>query len=151
MTTASSIRSPWEKLSASTCSALVESGVVVRLASEVNADPIRAPMTTMEAARIRPQAATMRHGWRAEMRASRCVNEALAAAAWSLGRFAVCWDMGLLPLVGDGVPRPQRAGSVRGADGVPGRLSPLSCRGRAPVEGPGPGLCSHAERAETAG
>ena len=54
MTTPSSIRSPWEKFSASTCSAFAESGFVVRLASEVNADPIRAPMATMEAAGSAP-------------------------------------------------------------------------------------------------
>ena len=41
MMTASSIRSAWEKLSAITCSALIESGLLVMLPSEVNADPIR--------------------------------------------------------------------------------------------------------------
>ena len=63
--TASSIRSAWEKLSAITCSALIESGLVVMLPSEVNADPIRVPMATTEAARISPHAATTRHGWTA--------------------------------------------------------------------------------------
>ena len=57
MMTASSIRSAWEKLSAITCWALVESGLVVMLPSEVKADPSRVPMATTEAARIRPHAA----------------------------------------------------------------------------------------------
>ena len=73
--TASSIRSAWEKLSAITCSAFIESGLVVMLPSEVNADPIRVPMATTEAARISPQAARTRHGWRAETRASDWVND----------------------------------------------------------------------------
>src|SRR3954469_19983784 len=69
MTTASSIRSAWEKLSAITCSALAESGLVVMLPSEVKADPMSVPMATTEAARISPQAITTRQGWTAETRA----------------------------------------------------------------------------------
>ena len=60
--TASSMRSPWEKFSAISCSALAESGLVVRLVSEVNADPIRPPMATTDATRISPHAATIRQG-----------------------------------------------------------------------------------------
>ena len=67
--TASSIRSAWEKLSAITCSALAESGLVVMLPSEVKADPSRVPMATTEAARISPHAVTTRQGWTAETRA----------------------------------------------------------------------------------
>ena len=69
--TASSMRSPWDKLSAITCAALVDSGLVVMLPSEVYADPSRVPMATTEAARISPHAARTRHGWTAETRA-RC-------------------------------------------------------------------------------
>src|SRR4051795_7247632 len=69
MTTVSSIRSAWEKLSAITCSALAESGLVVMLPSEVKADPRRVPMATTEAARISPHAVTTRQGWTAETRA----------------------------------------------------------------------------------
>ena len=67
--TASSMRSPWEKLSANTCAALMDSGLVVMLPSEVNADPSRVPMATTEAARISPHAARTRQGWTAETRA----------------------------------------------------------------------------------
>src|SRR3954470_14624215 len=69
MTTVSSIRSAWEKLSAITCSALAESGLVVMLPSEVKADPRRVPIATTEAARISPQAVTTLQGWTAETRA----------------------------------------------------------------------------------
>ncbi len=62
MITASSIRSAWEKLSAITCWALIESGLVVMLPSEVKADPSRVPMATTEAARIRPHALRTRQG-----------------------------------------------------------------------------------------
>ena len=77
--TASSIRSAWEKLSAITCWALTESGLVVMLPSEVNADPSRVPMATTEAARISPQAARIRHGCTAETRARRWVIDVLLA------------------------------------------------------------------------
>src|SRR4051794_17826063 len=73
MTTASSMRSAWEKLSASTCSATTESGLLVMLPSELNADPIRVPIATSEAARIKAQTAKTRHGCRAETRARDCV------------------------------------------------------------------------------
>ena len=63
--TASSIRSAWEKFSARTCSALTDSGLLVMLPSEVNADPIRVAMATMEASRTSPHATTTRHGWTA--------------------------------------------------------------------------------------
>ena len=62
MITASSIRSAWEKLSAITCWALIESGLVVMLPSEVKADPRRVPMATTEAARTRPHALRTRQG-----------------------------------------------------------------------------------------
>ena len=94
--TASSIRSAWEKLSAITCWALTESGLVVMLPSEVNADPRRVPMATTEAARISPQAARTRQGWTAETRARRWVIDVLLACAsrssWSFDRVA---DMSL--------------------------------------------------------
>ena len=82
MTTASSIRSAWEKLSAMTCSARIESGLLVMLPSEVNADPIRVAMATIEAIRTSPHATTTRHGWRAAARASRWViDEPLACTS----------------------------------------------------------------------
>ena len=68
--TASSIRSPWGKFSASACSARIDSGFVVRPASEVNADPSRAPMVPIDTSRISPQADTVRQGWTADARAS---------------------------------------------------------------------------------
>ena len=79
--TASSIRSAWEKLSAITCSARIESGLLVMLPSEVNADPIRVPMATTEAGRTRPQAARTRHGCTAGDRASRWVIDVRLACA----------------------------------------------------------------------
>src|SRR3954469_19836310 len=79
MTTASSVRSAWEKLSAITCSAVIESGLLVMLPSVVNAEPIREPMATTEAARIRPQTARMRHGCTAQARARYWVNDARGA------------------------------------------------------------------------
>src|SRR5918995_3909 len=69
MMTASSIRSAWERLSAITCWALVESGLVVTLPSEVKADPMMVPMATIEAARISPHALRTRQGCTAETRA----------------------------------------------------------------------------------
>jgi hypothetical protein len=80
-----------EKLSAMTCSALAESGLVVRLPSVVNADPIRAPMATTEAAKIRAQAARMRHGWMADTRARYWVNDARGEdSAWVAGDCFSC-------------------------------------------------------------
>jgi hypothetical protein len=75
MTTASSMRSLWEKLSVRTCSAWIESGLVVMVPSEVKADPMRVPMATTEAVRSSPQMVTTRHGCRAEWRAIRCVMD----------------------------------------------------------------------------
>src|ERR1700752_2174113 len=66
------MRSACEKLSAITCSALIDSGLVVMLPSEVTTDPSRVPMATTEAARISPHGATTRHGWTAETPARYC-------------------------------------------------------------------------------
>jgi hypothetical protein len=55
--------------------------------SEVNADPIRDPIATTEAARTRPQAVRTRHGWTAEARARYWVNEARG-----VGSARVAWD-----------------------------------------------------------
>ena len=56
-------------------SAFVESGLVVRLASELNADPRRVPAARIEAASSRPHAVITRHGWTAEARARNWVME----------------------------------------------------------------------------
>src|SRR4051794_35899214 len=83
MTTASSMRSAWEKLSASTCSATTESGLLVMLPSELNADPIRVPIATTEAAKISPQAVRTRQGWTADTSARVWVIDLpLACASW---------------------------------------------------------------------
>src|ERR1700752_2482297 len=87
MMTASSMRSAWEKLSAITCSATIESGLLVMLPSELYADPIRVPAATTEAARIRPQTARMRHGWTAETRARDWVIDVPLACASRPSRF----------------------------------------------------------------
>ena len=114
--TASSIRSAWEKLSAITCWALTESGLVVMLPSEVNADPSSVPMATTEAARISPQAARIRHGWTAETRARRWVIDVLLACASRSSRsFERVAGHLVVPLVGP-------VGSMcRALGGDPGR------------------------------
>ena len=63
MMTASSMRSPWLKLAASTFAAFVDSGSVVRVASAVKAVPMSEPIATTDATRTSPQAARTRHGW----------------------------------------------------------------------------------------
>src|SRR4051794_28860255 len=90
MITASSIRSAWEKLSVITCCALVESGLVVMLPSEVNADPRRVPMARTEAARTRTHALTARQGWTAQTRARCWVTDARPEGVGASARSLEC-------------------------------------------------------------
>jgi hypothetical protein len=106
MMTASSMRSPWGKFWAITLSAFTESGLVVRLASEVNADPIRVAMATTEATTISPHAATTRQGWIAAARASLWVIDVLLACT--------CWSSRLLKRVANMTSSSQWISAWRG-------------------------------------
>src|SRR3954447_6778846 len=119
MTTASSIRSSWEKFFAMTCWACIEAGLLVMLPSEVNADPSRVAMATMDASRTSPHAVTTRQGRTAAERASRWVMDVpCACTGWPSPSCDRVANM-VSPLVGSTsglVPRGLAGAAVLGCD-----------------------------------